>query len=307
MPATAAAESSSSSATAATTNSANAPILRRPRSLLPLAVAWPASALGLVLLGAAALPRSVTAALGAATLLAVATFAWTDKGVAGEGAVPRRGRFTAYIPSKPAATTSEKPSGGEKDAAAAEDDDGRAGIVVFLIGARYNGTGPASASASFRRVGRAFVDVMKDLQSHPELGCLGAESYVGDGAGGSTTLSVQYWRNASALQAYAAARDSSHSAAWLWLMRHARQAADVGFWHETYVVAPGAMEAIHVNCPPFHLLAARGARVARAEGRYASMGARLSTAAASDVNDARRDNGVAFASWPEGFASHASY
>lgn len=90
--------------------------------------------------------------------------------------------------------------------------------------------------------------MLRELQARPELGFLHAEQYFG-----RTTLMVQYWNSFEQLERYARSRDHAHLPAWAQFNRAVRNNTDVGVWHETYVVTPGAFECIYVNMPPFGL------------------------------------------------------
>jgi hypothetical protein len=118
-------------------------------------------------------------------------------------------------------------------------------FVVFLIGARFNRPWKIMNTLS---VGLAMTRMMAELKKKPELGLLGAEEYVG-----RTTLMVQYWRSLRHLLDYAHSKDSDHLPAWRDFNRKVAKSADVGIWHETYVIRPGSYENIYNNMPPFGL------------------------------------------------------
>ncbi|ADV68851.1 DUF4188 domain-containing protein [Deinococcus maricopensis] len=113
-------------------------------------------------------------------------------------------------------------------------------FVVFLIGMRINQPWKIRA---WLPVFLAMPRMLRELQSQPELGLLGAHFH------GLTQ--VQYWRSIEHLHAYARAQDRAHLPAWRAYQRHARAAGGaVGIWHETYLVPAGAHESIYVNMPP---------------------------------------------------------
>jgi Domain of unknown function (DUF4188) len=118
-------------------------------------------------------------------------------------------------------------------------------FVVFLIGARFNRLWKIR---SVFRVARAMTKMMAELKKKPELGFLGAEEYFG-----RTSLMVQYWKSLQHLLDYAHARDSVHLPAWREFNREVAASADVGIWHETYVIQPGSYENIYHNMPAFGL------------------------------------------------------
>jgi Domain of unknown function (DUF4188) len=118
-------------------------------------------------------------------------------------------------------------------------------FVVFLIGARINRWWKVG---SWLPVVRAMPRMLKELEANPELGLLGYEQAVG-----RTTIMVQYWKSLSQLMDYAKARDSAHLPAWRDFNRKIGTNGDVGIWHETYIVRPGAYENIYANMPAFGL------------------------------------------------------
>jgi hypothetical protein len=132
-------------------------------------------------------------------------------------------------------------------------------VVVFLIGMRVN---------RWRRVRSwwpAFVGMprmLAELQKRPEVGLLGARSYWA----GRNFLTVQYWRSAEQLGRYARDPRMAHRPAWSRHNRRAASTADVGIWHESYVVPAAAIESLYANMPSFGLGAALGA-VPRAQAR----------------------------------------
>lgn len=114
------------------------------------------------------------------------------------------------------------------------------GTVVFIIGMRIN---------QLRRL-RTWVPVMlamprmlAELGQRPELGLLGAKTYVS----GRTVATIQYWRDAESLTRYATGRDMAHLPAWREFNRRTRDTGQVGIFHETYVI--GRAESVYVNVP----------------------------------------------------------
>jgi hypothetical protein len=116
--------------------------------------------------------------------------------------------------------------------------------VVFLIGARANKV----VDGYFKWVGDAFKEMIDELESDPSLGYLGSESFVGD----TGTLSVQYWKTAKELNAWASG-SMKHSLPWKNLMKKGRECSDYGFWHETHEVKAGRYETVYVNMPQMML------------------------------------------------------
>jgi hypothetical protein len=118
-------------------------------------------------------------------------------------------------------------------------------FVVFLIGMRINRWWKLW---QWLRTALAMPRMIKELEAKPELGFLGAEAWFG-----RTTIMVQYWKSTDALIAYSRAKNSEHLPAWQKFNKLVGSNGDVGIWHETYRVAPGAYENIYLNMPKFGL------------------------------------------------------
>lgn len=119
-------------------------------------------------------------------------------------------------------------------------------FAVFIIGLRINrfldfkGWVPTM---------RAMGPMLKELYAHPEKGFLGAEYFLYSRG----PAIVQYWRSFEDLERFAKDPNDPHLPAWQRFNREARRSGSAGVWHETYLVGPGAYEAIYVNMPPFGL------------------------------------------------------
>jgi hypothetical protein len=119
-------------------------------------------------------------------------------------------------------------------------------FVVFLIGVRIN---KFWKPHKWLPVLRAMPRMMKELEAHPESGFLGSIS------GG--LLIVQYWRSFEHLEAYARSHDHLHWPAWVAFNKRMRDSrADVGIWHETYLVRAGQYEAVYSGMPRYGLAVA---------------------------------------------------
>ena len=137
-------------------------------------------------------------------------------------------------------------------------------VVAFLIGMRIN---------SFWRVWEwmpvflAMPKMLMELGRHPELGALGARTYLS----GRVIMVVQYWRSFDQLERYARATENAHLPAWKAFNTRARRGhGAVGIFHETYAVAPGQVESVYVDMPAgFGLAGAVGPIDVRA-GRQAA-------------------------------------
>jgi hypothetical protein len=136
-------------------------------------------------------------------------------------------------------------------------------FVVFLIGARINKPWKLH---KWLPVAAAMRRMMKELEAHPEVGCLGSETM------GSVLL--QYWRSFEHLERYARNQDQEHFPAWVEFNRkNARSRDDVGIWHETYLVRAGEYEAVYSGMPPYGL--GKVAKLVPATGRKKTARERL--------------------------------
>jgi hypothetical protein len=127
-------------------------------------------------------------------------------------------------------------------------------VVVFLIGMRVNRWWKVR---QWLRTALAMPRMLRELAQHPELGLLGGESWFG-----RTTILVSYWKSVDHLFGYAKLRNAEHLPAWRAFNKHVGENGDVGIWHETYIVQPGAYESIYVNMPAFGLGKVSGLRPA---------------------------------------------
>lgn len=121
-------------------------------------------------------------------------------------------------------------------------------FVVFLIGTRMNRPWKIH---KWLPVAIAMPRMLKVIDEHPELGCLGYEQWFG-----RTTGMIQYWRDFESLDRFARDQDLPHLEPWRRFNRAVRDSGDVGIWHETYRVRAGEYEALYGNMPSFGLAAA---------------------------------------------------
>jgi len=140
--------------------------------------------------------------------------------------------------------------------------------VVFLIGARAN----KSVDGYFKWIGDAFGEMIEELESDPSLGYLGSEGFVG----ATGTISVQYWKTAKELNAWASS-SMKHSPVWKKMMQKGKECSDYGFWHETHEVKAGRYETVYVNMPPMMLGNCRNVKLAdiMSSHRYNSAAGRM--------------------------------
>ncbi len=132
-------------------------------------------------------------------------------------------------------------------------------FVVFMIGMRIN---RPLAVRQWLPTFRAMGPMLKELYQHPEKGFLGSEFFLY----WRGPALVQYWRSFEDLERFARNPDDPHMPAWQRFNREAKSSGAVGIWHETYLVQPGAYEAIYSNMPEFGL--------AKATERVPAVGAR---------------------------------
>ena len=121
-------------------------------------------------------------------------------------------------------------------------------FVVFLVGMRVNKPWKVHR---WLPVMRAMQRMLRVIDDHPELGCLGHEQWLG-----RTIVLVQYWRSVEGLHRFSTDEDLPHLEPWRRFNRTVRDSGDVGVWHETYKVRAGEYEAIYGNMPTFGLAAA---------------------------------------------------
>ncbi|MBX7140114.1 MAG: DUF4188 domain-containing protein [Chitinophagales bacterium] len=119
-------------------------------------------------------------------------------------------------------------------------------FVVFLIGMRINHWWKVS---QWGPVIMAFPNMIRELETHPELGYLGGFS----GGFSNPNVNVQYWRSFEHLENYARSKTSVHLPAWQHFNKHIKQNGAVGIWHETYLVKAGQYETIYHHLPPHGL------------------------------------------------------
>ncbi len=156
-------------------------------------------------------------------------------------------------------------------------------LAVFLIGLRIHKPWRvrivANAVAAMPRM-IAELERNKAAAERGEaesLGYLGARTTVH--LTGITT--IQYWRAAEDIYAYANAARLEHRPAWLRF--YALTKADPGavtIWHETYAVEPGGTESVYAGPRPFGLADVAGAIpvARRGEVARARMGHALTVA-----------------------------
>ena len=143
-------------------------------------------------------------------------------------------------------------------------------FVVFLIGMRFNRLWKVH---KWLPVFLAMPRMIAELERQPELGFLGAQTWVG-----RTILMAQYWRSFEHLEDYAKARGRAHLPAWAAFNRAVESNGDVGIFHETYRIAPGAYENVYANMP--ETLFGRVGRLVEATGRNREARSRMTGAPA---------------------------
>jgi hypothetical protein len=139
-------------------------------------------------------------------------------------------------------------------------------FVVFIIGMRPNKLWKVH---KWLPVALAMGRMLGELSKRPESGFLGSQTF---GALGGCI--VQYWRSWEQLEAYAQDRNSAHWPAWVAFNKRVASNGDVGIWHETYRVAPGAYECVYNNVPDFGL--GKATRLVPASGYRETASGRMS-------------------------------
>ncbi len=146
-------------------------------------------------------------------------------------------------------------------------------FALFLIGMRIN---------KFWKIHRwgpvavAMPRMIRELQANPQLGFLGGDVWFA-----RTILMVQYWRSFEALEAYAHAREKAHLPAWAAFNRAVGASGDVGIFHETYRIEPGAHESLYANMPP--ILLGRVGKLVEAKGGLNSARERMAQRSGSET------------------------
>ena len=118
-------------------------------------------------------------------------------------------------------------------------------FVVFLVGMRINKPWKIH---KWLPLYLKMSNIVKELAGTPDIGFMGYESWVGN-----PRLILQYWRSYDELQAYARSKDAKHFPTWVSFNESIGRSADVGIWHETYVIEPGNVEAVYTHMPAFGL------------------------------------------------------
>ncbi len=118
-----------------------------------------------------------------------------------------------------------------------------ADLVVFLIGMRINRP---------LKIGRwwpvfiAMPRMIRWLEKHPQAGLLHYEFALKSPL---SPMLVQYWSSFEDLERFARSSDAPHLEAWKRFNATIGDSGDVGIWHETYRISPGASESIFDNMP----------------------------------------------------------
>jgi hypothetical protein len=137
-------------------------------------------------------------------------------------------------------------------------------FVVFLIGMRINKPWKLH---QWLPVFLAMPRMLRELQQHPDSGCLGTIQSFG--------VIVQYWRSFEHLERYARSNDGEHWPAWVaFNKRIGNSRGDVGIWHETFQVHAGEYETVYSGMPPYGL--GKAGRLVPASGHKDTARGRIS-------------------------------
>lgn len=145
-------------------------------------------------------------------------------------------------------------------------------FVVFIIGMRVN---KPLKVRKWWPVAVAMPRMLRFLDRHPDLGCLGYQQWLG-----RSPVIISYWRSFEHLNRFARDKRLPHLQPWREFNRAVRDSGDVGIWHETYQVRAGQYEAIYGNMPVFGLAAA--ARHVPVGRKAQSAAARIGAATADE-------------------------
>ena len=141
-------------------------------------------------------------------------------------------------------------------------------FVVFLIGMRVNKLWKVH---KWIPSAMSMPKMLKELSTLPseETGFLG---YTGVGFG----VVLQYWRSFEHLERYARSKEHAHFPEWVAFNKRMKSnRADVGIWHETYLVKAGQYETVYSSMPPFGL--AKASELVPATGNRNEARGRLKT------------------------------
>lgn len=149
------------------------------------------------------------------------------------------------------------------------------GFVVFLIGMRINRPWRVTKwLPTFLAMGR----MLTRLGSAPELGLLGTRFALTP-----SPMLIQYWRSFEDLDRFARGPTEPHLEPWRRYVREVGSSGDVGVWHETFRVEPGAYEAIYANMPVSGLAAATGVEHVPVGRRGHSAARRIGVRSTDDI------------------------
>jgi len=147
-------------------------------------------------------------------------------------------------------------------------------FVVFRIGIRINRFWkPHKWLPAFLAGPR----LTKELEERRDSGLLGYEVSLGI----RNHVVVQYWRSFEHLRAYARDPELGHVDAWEAFAQQRGDSADVGVWHETFLVRAGEYEAIYTDMPEYGLGSA--AELVPASGANETAAGRLGRTDGTDV------------------------
>ncbi len=119
-------------------------------------------------------------------------------------------------------------------------------ICVFMVGARFNGPFPSNG---YKWVGEAFIEMIRELESNPSLGCLNVEYLASQNPEINQLISLQYWKSSAHVINFARASGSKHSNSWSKLMSLNAIDPRIGYWHELYEIPKSSIESIYINMP----------------------------------------------------------
>jgi hypothetical protein len=155
-------------------------------------------------------------------------------------------------------------------------------FVVFVVGMRV---GAYWNLHRWLPVALAMPRMLRELDADDDSGLLNYELALS----GRTVLVIQYWDSFEALREYARDAEREHVSAWRDYESSVGRDADVGIFHETYVVDPADCETLYDGVPSFGLGAAGDLRPAT--GSNETAGRRIGRAEDDPTVEAGRTDG----------------
>ncbi|MEP7286892.1 MAG: DUF4188 domain-containing protein [Chloroflexota bacterium] len=127
-------------------------------------------------------------------------------------------------------------------------------FVFFIVGGHINNV---LRPDKWLPIVWQFVKLIRYVQTHPETGCLGGNTYLRIFPFGM--IFQAYWRSYDDLEHWARSKSEGHLGAWQDYLNRIGWGGQLAIYHELYVVEPGKFEAVYGNSAPYGLSKAMGA------------------------------------------------